>query len=94
MGEDPGEAPLGRRNSSLVVLSLGKGRTPLPQALGYAVVWLRSGKKGWDNEDLTPLTWDLKTTNYIKTQNQVVLQGMVRGRSLEVRELFFFPWSW
>lgn len=46
-------------------------------------------RRGWDNEDSTPLTWDLKTISYIKMQNQVVSQGMVKGRSLEVRELFF-----
>lgn len=35
------------------------------------------------------------TTSYIKMQNQVVSQGMVKGRRLEVRELCFsFPWAW
>lgn len=73
----------------------GKGRTPLPQAFGCAIVWLRAGMKGWNNEDSTSFTWDPMTTSYIKMQNQVVSQGMVTGRRLEVRELCLsFPWGW
>lgn len=37
-----------------------------------------------------PLTWDPKiASSYMKMQTQVVSQGMVRGRKLEVRELCF-----
>lgn len=36
-----------------------------------------------------PLTWDPKIASYIKMQKQVVSQGSMRGRKLEVRELCF-----
>ena len=42
----------------------------------------------------TPLTWEPKTS-YIKMQNEVVSQGMMREKRLEMWELCFpFPRGW